>query len=80
VFAAGNISFRVRVSSEPGFDKLRFFLDGIEKGSWSGTGPYWQLFSTPVAPGTHTLQWSYEKDGSAAFGADAAWIDAVTLP
>ena len=26
-----------------------------------------------------TLMWSYEKDGSASFGQDAAWLDAVTL-
>ena len=44
------------------------------------TNTAWQLFSTPVTAGVHTLMWSYEKDGSAAFGQDAAWLDAVTLP
>jgi hypothetical protein len=80
-FAAGNITFRVKVSSEPSFDKLRFFVDGVEKGSWSGTAVAgWTLFTTPITAGSHTLRWSYEKDGSASVGSDAAWIDAVTLP
>jgi len=80
-FAAGNITFRARVSSEAGFDILRFYVDGVEKGSWSGTTVTgWQLFTTPVSAGSHTLRWSYEKDASASVGYDAAWIDAVTLP
>ena len=79
-FATGTISFRVRVSSEPTFDRLRFFVDGVEAGSWSGTSAAWQLFSVPVTTGTHTVRWSYEKDGSASIGQDAAWIDAVVLP
>jgi len=79
--ATGVITFRVRVSSEPGFDKLRFLLDGVEKGAWSGTSVAgWQLVSIPVTAGSHTLRWSYEKDASAAIGQDGAWIDAVTLP
>jgi len=78
---AGAITFRVKISSEPGFDILRFYVDGVEKGSWSGTSVAgWQLFSTPVTAGSHTLRWSYEKDVSASMGQDAAWIDAVTLP
>jgi hypothetical protein len=80
-FAAGNITFRVKVSSEASFDKLRFFVDGAEKSAWSGTAnTAWQLFSVPVTAGSHTLRWSYEKDGSASVGSDAAWIDAVVMP
>jgi ELWxxDGT repeat protein len=80
-FGVGNIQFRVKISSEPNFDRLRFFVDDVDKGSWSGTSVAgWQLFSTPVSAGNHTLRWSYEKDGSASVGQDAAWIDAIVLP
>lgn len=80
-FAAGNITFRARVSSEAGFDVLRFFVDGVQKASWSGTTVTgWQMAAIPVTAGSHTLRWSYEKDGSASMGSDAAWIDAVVLP
>jgi hypothetical protein len=34
----------------------------------------------PITAGVHTLTWSYEKDEGATGGADAAWIDAVSLP
>jgi len=34
----GNISFFYKVSSESGYDFLKFYIDGIEKGSWSVLG------------------------------------------
>jgi len=80
-FAAGTVTFRVKVSSEPGFDFLRFYVDGNKVGEWTGTAiASWQSFSAALSAGSHTLTWSYEKDGSASFGADAAWLDGVTLP
>ena len=80
-FAAGTVAFRVKVSSEPGFDFLRFYVDGNKVGEWTGTAvTTWQSFSAALSGGSHTLTWSYEKDGSASFGADAAWLDGVTLP
>ena len=78
---AGTVSFRVRISSEPTFDVLRFLIDGVEAARWSGTAnTTWQLFSVAVPAGAHTFRWSYEKDGTGSFGQDAAWLDSVTLP
>jgi hypothetical protein len=70
------------VSSEANFDFMRFYVDGVMVGEWSGTinANTWQLFSVPVAAGTRTFRWSYEKDASGTIGQDAAWIDAVVLP
>jgi len=80
-FAAGTITFRVKVSSEAGFDFLRFYVDGVAVSSWSGTtNTGWQLYSYALPAGAHTLKWAYEKDASASLGQDAAWIDGVTLP
>ncbi len=80
-YLAGTLSFFVKVSSEPGFDALRFYVDGVRVGEWSGTtNTGWQAFSIPVSAGAHAFRWSYEKDGSGAFGQDAAWLDSVTLP
>jgi len=80
-FSAGTVSFRLKISSELNFDFLRFYIDGVPVQSWSGTAnTAWQLYSTPLSAGFHTLTWSYEKDGSASLGSDAAWIDAVTMP
>ena len=33
-----------------------------------------------LAAGPHTIRWVYAKDSSASIGADAAWIDLVSLP
>ena len=80
-FAAGTVSFRAKVSSEAGFDLLRFYVDGVPMASWSGTtSAAWQLYSYTLPAGAHTLKWAYEKDASASVGQDAAWIDAVVLP
>jgi hypothetical protein len=77
---AGTVSFARRVNSESNFDFLRFYLDGVLQGEWSGAID-WSVVSYPVAgAGVHTFRWSYQKDESVAGGLDAAWIDAVALP
>lgn len=78
-FWSGQVAFFVRVSSEAGYDFLRFYVDGEKKAEWSGTTA-WQPFTIIVNPGMHTLRWSYEKDGTLSSGEDAAWLDSVVLP
>jgi WD40 repeat protein len=76
---AGTVSFWYRVSSESGYDYLRFYVDGVEKAKWSGeTG--WQYASLSVTAGTHTLRWEYSKDVSVVAGSDTAWLDDIRLP
>ncbi|MEO5676179.1 MAG: hypothetical protein ABIQ84_01410, partial [Usitatibacter sp.] len=83
-FAAGNVSFRVKVSTEPGFDFLRFYIDAdpVPKMSWSGTAVAgWTLSPTfPITAGVHTLRWVYEKDASVSVGSDAVYIDGLLTP
>ena len=73
-----DITFARRVSSQLG-DNLRFTVNGVLLGSWSGEVPWdhqtWDLF-----PGTFTLKWEYLKDGAGSEGYDRAWIDDVFLP
>ncbi len=75
----GDISFFKKVSSEQGYDKLYFYIDGTEKGNWSGSVD-WSEESFPVTAGEHTFKWKYAKDGSATGGSDCAWVDYVTFP
>ena len=79
MFSTGTLSFARRVSSEPGFDFLRFFIDGAQQAQWSGEVA-WSEVSFPISAGSHTVLWRYEKDNIIAVGGDAAWIDAVVLP
>jgi hypothetical protein len=74
-----NISFARSVSSESGYDFLKFYIDGVEKGSWSGSAD-WEVVSFPVNAGNHTFKWTYKKDQSATGGQDAAFIDDILFP
>lgn len=73
------ISFARSVSSESGYDFLKFYIDGTEQGSWSGFVD-WDVVSFPITPGNHTLKWSYKKDYSATGGQDVAFIDNIVFP
>ena len=74
-----SISFYYKVSSENGYDKLHFYIDNTEMGTWSGT-VNWTKAAYAVGAGTHTYRWSYTKDGSVNSGSDCGWIDFVSLP
>ncbi len=75
----GNISFYKKVSSEEGWDYLRFYINGEQQNEWSGE-VNWSNETYPVTAGTYTLKWEYYKDGSISQGSDCAWIDNITLP
>ena len=78
-FGYGDVSFALQVSSEVFFDQLSFSIDGVEQGAWSGK-VWWKKVSFPIAPGRHTLTWSYTTDGSDVGGRDTTWIDEVSVP
>jgi len=79
VLAAGELTFMYKVSSEANYDKLHFYMDGQEKGVWSGQVA-WTQFVQPVTAGQHTFKWSYSKDYSMNSGDDAAYVDDITFP
>ena len=79
VLANDHVSFYRKVSSESGYDKLKFYIDTDLKGEWSGEQD-WGFYEYTVTAGNHTLKWVYSKDGSVSNGADAAWVDDIILP
>jgi len=75
----GTLSFFWSVSSEPGFDFLEFWVNGVrQSGSISGSVG-WAQRSFTLAAGTQTLRWTYRKDTSASAGSDAGFVDRVTF-
>ncbi|MBO7617738.1 MAG: T9SS type A sorting domain-containing protein [Bacteroidales bacterium] len=74
-----SISFYYKVSSESGYDKLHFYIDNQEMGTWSGNIG-WTKAIYPVTAGRHTYKWAYTKDGSVNNGSDCGWIDYIGLP
>ena len=79
VTAEDEISFYYKVSSEGSYDYLRFYVDGVEKGAWSGEVA-WTEVSYLISSGEHLLRWVYSKDGSVDSGSDMAWIDYIVFP
>ncbi|MCB5255871.1 MAG: C25 family cysteine peptidase [Candidatus Cloacimonadaceae bacterium] len=76
---AGNVSFRYKVSSENNYDKLKFYVDGVEQGTFSGSVD-WTQASYPLAAGSRELAWTYSKDVSVSSGNDCAWVDYIIFP
>lgn len=76
---ADTISFYVRVSSEPNYDKLIFRIDSVSDLELSGDIP-WAQRKRLLSPGVHLLEWIYSKDVSLSGGLDGAWLDQVTFP
>ena len=77
VSGAGTLSFWWKTSSESGYDKLHLYVDGVELTSISGQTS-WQSCAIEFESGTHTVRWSYEKDGSVNIESDCGWVDDVT--
>lgn len=74
----GQIRFWWKVSSETGFDKLEFLINGVVQASISGEVD-WQQRTFSIPPGLPLLQWRYSKDSSGSAGQDSAWVDQVAV-
>ncbi|MEA2097077.1 MAG: carboxypeptidase regulatory-like domain-containing protein, partial [Candidatus Cloacimonadota bacterium] len=79
VLADGELSFYKAVSSEGGWDFLKFYIDNAQVGSWSGDIS-WSQEIYQISAGEHTFKWEYYKDGSVSSGSDCAWIDYIVFP
>jgi len=75
----GELSFYKKVSSESGWDFLKFYIDGDERGSWSGESD-WSMEAYQIPAGNHSFKWEYVKDGSVSNGNDCSWIDYIIFP
>ncbi|MEN9358777.1 MAG: hypothetical protein RL095_312 [Verrucomicrobiota bacterium] len=78
-FAAGDVGFLSKVSSQLNADFLEFWVDDTKVLNLSGEQDWTQKFATLTA-GRHALTWIYRKDARDSRGKDSAWIDGLTLP
>ncbi len=72
----GTLIFYWKVSSEYNYDFLTFRDNGIALQSISGEVD-WTYQTYSLGAGTHTLEWTYAKDGSQSVGSDCGWVDWV---
>jgi len=77
--ANGTITFWKKVSSESNYDFLKFYINNVLKGSWSGE-VNWSQESYEVVSGNNTFRWDYVKDNIVSSGSDCAWIDEIIFP
>ena len=73
-----SVSFWWKVSSEAGFDKLTFQVNGVTRKEISGEVA-WTKEAVSVPSGPQTLRWQYAKDSSTKAGQDAGWVDELSF-
>lgn len=78
--AAGDVSFKVKTSTETDYDELVFLIDGVVQDRFSGEQDWTTTPNYPVTAGTHNFEWVYTKDGGTSMGEDTIWLDDIVLP
>lgn len=75
--AGETLSFDWAVSSEGGFDKLIFYVNGSNTVNINGSVSFTTYTYTAPSAGSYTFKWSYEKDYSVNTGDDTGYLDNV---
>jgi len=73
------LTYYRKVSSEASFDKFILYIDGNAEDEASGSVA-WTYVTKDIPAGSHSIQFSYEKDYSWTEGSDCAWVDDIMLP
>ncbi len=88
------VTFYWAASSEPNYDMIHFFIDGVEPDPTSCLQPsgaydgipvgsnfeqYWQQRVYVIPQGQHTLMWQYSRDAAGWAGLSKAWIDDIVV-
>ena len=76
--ADGLMSFFGKISCESSWDYGYFYIDGVQKGSFTGAGN-WIEKTYDVTAGDHTFKWSYTKDGSVNSNDDCFYVDYINF-
>lgn len=74
-----SISFYRKTKSQHSADYLKFYIDGVMAGQWSGNVDF-SYVSYPVLAGPHVFKWAYEKDATISIAPDEAWVDYIVFP
>lgn len=75
----GELSFWYKVSSEGGYDYLKFYINNSQQDEWAGEIG-WTQATYDLSAGDYTFKWVYDKDGSVSNGEDCAWVDFIVFP
>ena len=75
------LTFSAKVSSESGYDKAYFSIDGVDQSNLSGISGNgnWIDYTYPLTAGTHSLRWYYTKDNSQDYFDDCFYVDDIVV-
>jgi hypothetical protein len=76
---SGTLRFYWKVSSESGYDYLKFYEDNNLEYSISGSVNWERKTFYQGSTGDHEYKWCYTKDANTNSGSDSGWIDQVTF-
>jgi Leucine-rich repeat (LRR) protein len=80
LFGPGTLAFWEKVSSEPNYDFLEFYIDGQRLTNLFISGEVdWQQRAVSIPSGNQIITWEYSKDESGFGGMDAAWVSEVNF-
>lgn len=84
VTTPGYVYFWVKTSTELEWDKVKFYIDGVNEGpfyGWSGNTDWTFARSEhTVSPGVKIFKWIYSKDSTVSEGSDRVWLDDIFFP
>lgn len=75
---AGSITFPYCITSENRYDWLTVTIDNVQRVHVSGSYA-WTVYTQQLDAGTHSVAFTYNKDGSGSTGADATGIGYIEL-
>ena len=73
----GTFSFWWKASTEAGFDRMYFTVNGSNVTNLTGE-VNWRQQTATIPSGRQMLRWEYRKDGSGTGGQDRGWLDQFT--
>ena len=76
--ADGIMSFFGKISCESGWDYGYFYIDGVQKGSYTGE-QNWAEKKFDITAGDHTFKWEYTEDFIISQGDDCFYVDYITF-
>lgn len=76
---ATQVTFWWKVESESNYDMLHFYVDSSEPVTAISGSVGWTQVTVNLSSGTHTLKWSYTKDGWVGRSSDCGWVDDIQV-
>lgn len=80
--STGTLTFKFKAWGEGTsslYDKCIFAVDGVTKFTYGARDYDWESYTVELPAGTHTLTWTYQKDGSVNPTGDYFAVDNVKL-